>query len=118
MGEGYTVNVPIPETAGDLAFEKAFREILLPAAERFQPDLVLVSAGFDPHRNDMALNLTYDGFRMLTQIVQGIADQHCDGRLALVLEVLAGGEAPALAECGIREVEAAADFHREAFTDD
>lgn len=135
LGEGYTVNVPIPETAGDLAFEKAFREILIPAAERFEPDLVLVSAGFDPHRNDMALNLTYDGFRMLTHIVQGIADQHCEGRLALVLEggynlsslsqgvhavleVLAGGEAPALAECGIREVEAAADFHREAFTDD
>nr|WP_305907276.1 histone deacetylase [Methylomarinum sp. Ch1-1]MDP4520013.1 histone deacetylase [Methylomarinum sp. Ch1-1] len=86
FGEGYTINVPLPETAGDIAFEKAFREILLPAAEYFEPDLVLVSAGFDPHHNDMAMNLSYDGFKVLTSIVQGIADQYCDGRLVLVLE--------------------------------
>jgi len=135
LGEGYTVNVPVPESAGDLAFEKAFREILVPAADHFEPDLVLVSAGFDPHRNDMALNLTYDGFAVLTSIVQGIADKHCDGRLALVLEggynltslpqgvhavleVLAGGEVPELAECGMKEVMDAAEFHRDAFADD
>lgn len=135
MGEGYTINVPLPETAGDVAFEKAFREILIPAAERFKPDLVLVSAGFDPHRNDMALNLTYNGFKIITRMVQDIADQHCDGRLALVLEggynltslsrgvhavleVLAGGEAEELVECGVKEVGEAAAFHRSAFIDD
>ncbi len=135
LGEGYTINVPLPETAGDIAFEKAFREILVPAAEHFKPDLVLVSAGFDPHRNDMAMNLSYDGFKVITRIVQDIADQHCDGRLALVLEggynltslshgvhavleVLAGGDAPELKECGVKEVSEAAAFHRSAFTDD
>lgn len=136
LGEGYNVNVPVPVDAGDIAFEKAFREILVPAADHFKPDLVLVSAGFDPHRNDMALNLTYDGFAMLTGIVQGIADKHCGGRLALVLEggynlnslsrgvhtvlqVLAGGDPPEkLFECGVTAVEAATEFHRDAFKDE
>ncbi|MEX1665215.1 histone deacetylase family protein [Zhongshania arctica] len=136
LGEGYNINVPIPEDAGDIAFEKAFREILIPAADYFKPDLVLISAGFDAHRNDMALNLSYDGFAMLTSIVQGIADKHCEGRLAFVLEggynlkslsrgvhtvleVLAGGEAPEkLMERGFKEVEDAAEFHMDAFKDD
>lgn len=134
LGEGYTINVPLPESAGDVAFEKVFREILIPAADYFGPDLVLVSAGFDPHRNDMALNLTYDGFRAITRIVQDIADKHCDGRLAMVLEggynltslskgvhavleTLAGGDAPEIREVGVREAEQAAEFHRSAFED-
>lgn len=135
LGEGYTINVPIPESAGDIAFEKLFHEILVPAADHFEPDLVLVSAGFDPHRNDMALNLTYDGFKVITSIVQAIADKHCHGRLAFVLEggynltslshgvhavlqVLAGGEVPQLQEAGVREVIEAAEFHRSAFDED
>ena len=135
LGEGYTINVPLPETAGDVAFEKVFREILMPAADYFKPDLVLVSAGFDPHRNDMALNLTYDGFKVLTGIVQAIADKHCEGRLALVLEggyslsslsrgvhavleVLAGGKVPEVHEIGVPEAEEAAEFHRSAFSDE
>ncbi len=135
FGEGYTINVPLPESAGDIAFQKAYEEILVPAAEYFKPDLVLVSAGFDPHRNDLAMNLSYDGFRAITRIIQGIADKHCDGRLALVLEggynleslargvhavleTLAGGEAPELHEIGVKAVEQAAEIHRSAFSDD
>ena len=135
LGEGYTINVPLPETAGDVAFEKVFRDILVPAADYFKPDLVLVSAGFDPHRNDMALNLTYDGFRVITRIVQEVAEKHCEGRLALVLEggysltslskgvhavleTLAGGDVPKVWEMGVREAENAAEFHRSAFSDE
>lgn len=135
LGEGFTINVPLPETSGDVAFEKVFREILVPAADYFKPDLVLVSAGFDPHRNDMALNLTYDGFRMITRIVQDIADKHCEGRLVLVLEggynltslshgvhavleTLAGGDVPEIRETGVKEAEEAAEFHRSAFSDE
>ncbi|MDI9244722.1 histone deacetylase [Marinobacter sp. CHS3-4] len=135
LGEGYTINVPLPETAGDVAFEKVFREILVPAADHFEPDLVLVSAGFDPHRNDMALNLTFDGFKVITSIVQDIAKKHCDGKLALVLEggynltslshgvhavleVLTGGEVPEVFEMGVKDAAAAAEFHRSAFSDD
>jgi acetoin utilization deacetylase AcuC-like enzyme len=132
LGEGTTVNVPMPAGAGDRAYVKAFREILQPAVDWFRPDLVLVSAGFDPHRFDLALNLGYEGFSAMTAIVQEIADRHCDGRLALVLEggyhleslshgvhavlrVLAGETPGDVQECGIAEVEAAAAFHAPAF---
>ena len=135
LGEGYTVNVPLPEDAGDIAIEKAFRKILIPAADWFEPDLVLVSAGFDPHRNDLALNVTYDGFAALTAIVKGIANKHCGGRLAMVLEggynleslsrgvhavleVLAGRKAPGLRECGVAEVTRAVEYHQDAFREE
>jgi len=105
------------------------------AREHFKPDLVLVSAGFDPHRNDMAMNLTYDGFKVLTRIVQDIADTHCEGKVAFVLEggynlsslakgvhavleVLTGGDVPKLWEAGVKEAEEAAEFHRSAFSDE
>lgn len=132
LGEGYTINVPLPADAGDLALEKAFNDILVPAADWFKPDLVLVSAGFDPHRFDLALNVTYDGFAALTGIMQDIAEMHCQGRLAFVLEggyhleslshgvhavleVLAGKEPPKLVECGLPEVANAAEYHRGIF---
>ena len=132
LGEGTTVNVPLPGGAGDIAMLKAFREILIPAADYFQPDLVLVSAGFDPHRLDLALNMSYEGFAAMTGIVQAIADRHCEGRLAVVLEggyhlesishgvrtvleVLAGAEPSEPEECGVSEVAEAAEFHRSAF---
>lgn len=135
LGEGSTVNVPLPGGAGDVAMLKAFREILIPAADYFQPDLILVSAGFDPHTFDLALNMSHEGFAALAGIVQSIADRHCMGRLALVLEggynldslsrgmrsvleVLAGREPVEPREYGVSEVEAAVDFHRDAFKPD
>jgi acetoin utilization deacetylase AcuC-like enzyme len=133
LGEASTVNVPLPDGAGDAAMLKAFREILEPAADYFEPNLVLVSAGFDAHRLDLALNVSYAGFAAMAGIVQAIADRHCEGRLALVLEggynldslsrsvhsvleVLAGREAAEPEEPGMSEVARAADFHRSAFT--
>ncbi|MDR9502381.1 MAG: histone deacetylase [Desulfurivibrionaceae bacterium] len=132
LGEGATINVPLPGGSGDAAMLKAFREILAPAADFFKPDLVLVSAGFDMHRFDLALNVTEEGLAALTGIVRDIADRHCQGRLTMileggynldslsqgtraVLEVLAGAEPADPPECGIREVAAAAEFHRSAF---
>lgn len=135
FGEGTTVNVPLPPGSGDTAMLKAFREILVPAADWFRPDLVLVSAGFDAHRLDLALNMTYEGFGALTGVVRDIAERHCGGRLAFVLEggyhteslargvhtvlsVLAGGAVREPEECGIAEVAAAAAFHRSAFSEE
>lgn len=132
IGEGTTINVPLPAGSGDLAIVKAFRDILVPAANWFKPDLILVSAGFDPHRLDLCLNLDYSGFAAMTTIIQELADIHCQGRLAMVLEggynleslargthtvlkVLAGNAAPEPVEPGIAEVDAAAEFHRDAF---
>ncbi|WP_235937473.1 histone deacetylase family protein [Marinobacter caseinilyticus] len=132
LGEGTTVNVPMPAGAGDTAYIKALNDILVPAAEWFKPDLILVSAGFDPHWYDLALNVSYEGFGAMTGILQSLARKHCNGRLAFVLEggynleslahgvravldVLAGGEPPEPGVCGVREVEIATEFHRDAF---
>ncbi|MGQ4878997.1 histone deacetylase [Billgrantia sp. LNSP4103-1] len=135
LGEGTTVNVPLPAGAGDQAYLKAFQEILVPAADWFQPDLILVSAGFDPHPFDLALNVSYEGFAAMTGMLQDLARRHCQGRLVFVLEggyhlvslargvktvldVLAGGTIPEPGVIGLTEVEAAARFHRQAFVPD
>lgn len=135
LGSGTTINVPLPEGSGDLAMLAAFTDILVPAARWFRPDLILVSAGFDPHRLDAALNVSYDGFAAMTGVVRSLAAELCQGRLALileggyhleslsrgvrrVLEVLAGAEPPVPEEIGIRDVRAAAEYHLNAFTDD
>lgn len=132
LGDGTNVNVPMPADAGDAAYLKAFREILVPAAKWFRPDLILVSAGFDPHSHDLALNVSYDGFAAMTGILQALAREQCGGRLVFVLEggynlislsrgvsavlrVLAGEAPPEPGQRGIAEVEAAAAFHRGAF---
>lgn len=135
LGEGSIVNVPMPGGAGDAAYLKALRNILIPAADYFKPDLILVSAGFDAHSFDLALNVTYEGFAAMAGVLQQVADTHCDGRLAMVLEggynteslsrsvhsvlcVLAGAEPPEPKICGIEEVERAIDFHKAAFEPD
>ncbi|WP_234286489.1 histone deacetylase [Billgrantia tianxiuensis] len=132
LGEGTTVNVPMPAGAGDQAYLKAFEDILVPAANWFQPDLILVSAGFDPHPFDLALNVSYEGFAVMTSMLQTLAHQHCGGRLVFVLEggyhllslsrgvrtvlaVLAGEAAPSPGLIGVAEAKAAAAFHRQAF---
>ncbi|BES69655.1 hypothetical protein RE428_06730 [Marinobacter nanhaiticus D15-8W] len=132
LGEGTTVNVPVPAGSGDAAYLKAFREILEPAANWFKPDLILVSAGFDAHWMDLALNVSYEGFGAMTGAIRAVAQRHCKGRLAFVLEggynleslprgvhavlnVLAGAEPIEPGICGFKEVEAAALFHRDAF---
>ncbi len=65
-----------------------FAELLIPIADSFAPDLVLVSAGFDSHRNDPigGMMVTEPGFAFLCAIVRDIADRHANGRLALILE--------------------------------
>ena len=134
LGEGYTVNVPLPGSSGDMAMLKALREILVPAAAAFKPDLVLVSAGFDAHPFDLAMNVSYEGFAAMTGVVQGIADLHCEGRLVMVLEggynveslargtratleVLAGGDPEEPSEPGVKAVEEARAYHLGAFSE-
>jgi acetoin utilization deacetylase AcuC-like enzyme len=87
-GEGYTVDVPLPPGLGDGDYARVFSEVLLPIADDFRPDLVLVSAGFDAHRDDPlgGMALTEEGFATLCGVVADIADRHAGGRLVLVLE--------------------------------
>ncbi len=87
-GQGYTRNVPLPAGSGDAEYIDAFENILVPAALEFDPDIVLVSAGFDAHIDDplAGMAVTTDGFREMASVVCSIADRCCDGRLAVTLE--------------------------------
>ena len=87
-GEGYTVNVPLPSLCGDEEYLSAFREVLLPKADAFLPDFVLISAGFDAHRDDplAGMGVTEAGFEEMTRIVKGIAHRRSRGRLVSLLE--------------------------------
>ena len=96
--EGRTVNVPMPAGCGDGDYQLVFEEILVPVAREFQPDLILVSAGFDAHRADplAGMNMSSEGFAHLCATVDALAEELCHGRLALVLE--GGYDLKALAE--------------------
>ena len=87
-GEGFTSNVPMEAGEGDDDYRAIFQKVLVPAADAFKPELVIISAGFDAHRDDplASMGLTEDGYAELTSIVAGIAKQHCRGRLLSSLE--------------------------------
>jgi len=96
-GAGYTVNVPLPAGCGDEDYAAVFTDLLLPLADEYKPELVLVSAGFDAHRDDplAGMDVTSDGFAALCGAVKSIADRHCKDRIVLTLE--GGYDLPALA---------------------
>ena len=87
-GEGFTLNCPLPAGTGDRAYLEIFEKVLVPAAEGFQPDFVLVSSGFDAHRDDplASMSLTEQGYAGMTRIIKKIADSYCDGRIVSCLE--------------------------------
>ncbi len=97
-GEGTTINCPFPAGSGSAEVLGAFRDVLMPAAQAFGPDLVLISAGFDSRIADPLglFRLTDDDFRDLTRMMMDLAERCCEGRLVSVLE--GGYSLPGLAE--------------------
>jgi len=89
-GEGYTLNVPCSAGMGDREYLDVFNRILRPALTMYQPDAIIISAGFDAHTDDplAGMNLTADGYQALTRVVQELAGEHAGGR---VLSCLEGG---------------------------
>jgi acetoin utilization deacetylase AcuC-like enzyme len=87
-GEGYTVNIPLPAGCGDPEYLRVFNEIVVPIAEKFAPDWILVSAGFDPHRRDPlgGMNVTERGFAAMAARLMRLAEKHAGGRIAFLLE--------------------------------
>jgi acetoin utilization deacetylase AcuC-like enzyme len=87
-GEGTTVNFPMTAGWGDEEYLRAFNEVLVPVARRFQPELILVSAGFDPHWADhlAMMRVTITGFVQMATILKELAAQLCQGRLVFTLE--------------------------------
>ena len=97
-GEGFTVNAPFPSGFGDAEYVQVYSRILAPIALEYKPELVLVSAGFDPYVKDPlgGMNVTGEGFGALASIVREIADRTCVGKVLITLE---GGYNPE----GLRE---------------
>ena len=87
-GDGLTINVELAVGDGDEALLGALRSQLIPAADAFVPQLVLISAGFDAHVSDPlgGLAVTETGFATATQLLVDLAERHAEGRIALVLE--------------------------------
>ncbi|MBC2593157.1 histone deacetylase [Ruficoccus amylovorans] len=87
-GKGTTLNLPLPpRTKGD-TYQNLLAGPVADAVAGFRPDLLLVSAGFDAHRDDpMAhMDLTEEDFGAMTRTARALADEHCGGRLVSVLE--------------------------------
>jgi acetoin utilization deacetylase AcuC-like enzyme len=87
-GEGVIINAPLAAGSGSRAFRLSYEERIFPALKKFNPDFILISAGFDGHVMDPLadLELTEDDFFWVTREIKGIAEKHCDGRLVSCLE--------------------------------
>ena len=87
-GEGFNINIPLPPDCGDTNYARVFEEVVWKAAERFQPQLILVSAGFDAHWADplAAMRLTLPGYAHLTSELMRMAERLCGGKIVFVME--------------------------------
>jgi acetoin utilization deacetylase AcuC-like enzyme len=87
-GKGYTINIPLSAGGGDADYANLFRHILRPICLEFEPQLILVSAGFDIYHHDPlgGMAVTEQGFARLTAIIMEMAEAVCDGRVVLTLE--------------------------------
>ena len=87
-GEGYTLNVELSKGSGNNEVIKAFNAKLRPAMDKFRPEFVLVSAGFDAHLGDPLgqLNYTNEGYGIVAEILQDISQKYANGRILYMLE--------------------------------
>lgn len=87
-GKGYTVNFPAPPGMGNHFYAGLMDELIVPILTRYQPDLLLASAGFDAHRNDplASMELDTEGYRYIASRLNAAASQLCGGRILYVLE--------------------------------
>jgi acetoin utilization deacetylase AcuC-like enzyme len=87
-GEGATLNIPLPPGHGDASYSAFFEQVIAPAARRFRPELILVSAGFDAHWADPLAGemLSLTGYAHISQIMIDLAAELCNGRIAFVME--------------------------------
>jgi acetoin utilization deacetylase AcuC-like enzyme len=87
-GEGATLNIPMPAHTGDSAFVRVYEELVTRAVRRFDPQLIIVSAGYDCHWRDplAPMLMSVAGFARLAQMIYDLAAEVCDGRLVCALE--------------------------------
>lgn len=100
-GEGATANIPLPPGSGDTAFSEIMDTLIIPLLDRFAPQMILVSFGFDTHWRDPLghLQLSAVGYGGLIESLAAWADDHCAGRIVLCLE--GGYDLEAAAACSL-----------------
>jgi acetoin utilization deacetylase AcuC-like enzyme len=112
-GEGYNVNVPLPPGSGDGAYVATFERVVVPALERFRPELIIVPSGLDPSAMDPLgrMMVSPDGFGRMANIVKDAAERLCGGRLVLAHE--GGYSAELVPFCGLAIMEALSGIETE-----
>ncbi len=87
-GAGSVLNVPLPPGVGDAGYARVLTELVWPLAERFGPDLILASAGYDAHWGDplAQMNLSLTGYAALARELVQMAERWCNGRIVFALE--------------------------------
>lgn len=86
--KGTNINIPLPAGCGDGEYLNVFEQVIVPAARRFKPQLIMASAGYDNHWADplAMMQVSVSGFGQMAGIIKGLADELCGGRLVLTLE--------------------------------
>ncbi|MEJ7839166.1 MAG: class II histone deacetylase [Thermomicrobiales bacterium] len=87
-GVGFSINVPLPAGSGNRTYQEVIESIIVPAFQKYQPDLIMISAGQDAGVMDPLgrMSLTTSAFRSMTQTLRDLADEVCDGRLVIAQE--------------------------------
>lgn len=87
-GQGYTLNSPILPGRGDMDYRKKITTDMVPAFKNFQPEIFLLSAGFDAHASDLmsGINLTTEGYKFVTETIMNLVDKYAGGKVVSVLE--------------------------------
>lgn len=87
-GEKFTLNFPLAQNEGDETYISIFKKKLVPALVKYEPDLIIISAGFDAHEKDhlASMNVTSDGFYQMTRLICEAAELVCKGKILSVLE--------------------------------
>jgi acetoin utilization deacetylase AcuC-like enzyme len=87
-GEGTSLNLPLPGGSGNETMSYVFEEVIVPAAQRFKPDIILVSAGYDAHFEDplAGLQFTTGTYYQLAKGIKELASELCGGRCVFFLE--------------------------------
>ncbi len=101
LGSGTTVNLPLPAYSGNQAYRAAMRNVIIPSLDRYQPQALLVSVGFDTHWRDPIgqMQLSAGAYKELIDHLVGWADRSCNGKIALFLE--GGYDLEASAACAL-----------------
>lgn len=104
IGRGFTLNVSMPPMSDDAAYANAFDSKIIPKLDDFKPQALIISAGFDAHMDDPLahIELSDDGFDMMTRKLLGVANVYCNGQVVSLLE--GGYNLRALGRCVVKHI--------------